>query len=91
MKRLKRNAQAVPSKSMTTTLPRSGGRPTANVTAETMISTDQARSANATLRRTTLTAQTNKLHATELAKAAKLSCKTGMEQSINQNLSRTPE
>ena len=61
------------------------------MTAETMINTDQTRSAKATLRRTALTPQTKKLHAAELAKAIKASCQTGINGSIAKHLQEGPQ
>jgi len=60
------------------------------MTAETMINTDQTRSAKATLRRTALTPQ-KKLHAAELAKAIKTSCQTGINGSIAKHLQEGPQ
>ncbi len=84
-------AQAAPSKSTTATVWRSGGRPSAKTTAETMINTDQTRSAKAALWRATLTIQTKKLHAAELAKATRASCQTGINGSIATHLQQGPQ
>jgi len=91
MNRPKRKAQAAPSKSITTTVKPSGGRPSAKTAAEIMINTDQTRSAKATLRRTLLTTQTKKLHAAELAKATAASCQTGINGSIANHLRQGPQ
>jgi len=56
-----------------------------------MINTDQKRSAKATLRRTTLTAQTKRLRAADLTKATRASCQTGINGSIAKHLRRGPQ